>query len=426
MGYSILAPLFPTLIKDGQMSESSIGWMLSFYSLCNFLITIFCPYLFQKYGRIKSLYFCTIAEASMTAFYGLFKYFHNYNFLIFVAIICRIIHGTGSGITATLCYSLPAQILTDDAEKQYALAVIEMAWSLGVSIGPVFGSIFYAIGGYSLPFYFLGFVFFISIYCIKYLKLPSESELEKESNKETPSLISLIFNLRLFLPMMSVVVYIYGNTFYFPSLTYHLTERFNLSTSIVSLFFGINMLAYFIILQYLNIITDRLGSFGTMLLGFIFIVIGAICIFPISILPQSIIFVIIGLILVGAAGGPINVPSIIIMENILKNEFGINEFVANDIASAIYNFGVNVGDFSGPVIGGTISDHWGFEKSCIVCSIVNLIFGLIYLFFFLNDIKKELNQIQNKNTKETENINSNIKEDFLGSLETRVNSSDSV
>ena len=39
MGYSIVAPLFPTLEKYFSISEAIIGWIISTYSISNTIIT---------------------------------------------------------------------------------------------------------------------------------------------------------------------------------------------------------------------------------------------------------------------------------------------------------------------------------------------------------------------------------------------------
>jgi hypothetical protein len=54
---------------------------------------------------------------------------------------------------------------------------------------------------------------------------------------------------------------------------------------------------------------------------------------PVSFLPQGIILIIIGLSVVGAAGGFITVPGLIDLINTLKNDLNIEEEASNDISS---------------------------------------------------------------------------------------------
>jgi hypothetical protein len=54
---------------------------------------------------------------------------------------------------------------------------------------------------------------------------------------------------------------------------------------------------------------------------------------PVSILPQSILIIVLGLGLLGASGGCITVPGLIDLINTLKNDLNIDENAANDMSS---------------------------------------------------------------------------------------------
>ena len=104
-----------------------------------------------------------------------------------------------------------------------SLGYLEVAWSLGVSTGPLLGSFFYYLGGYSLPFYVLGLSLFISVYLIHYLQLPIEDNYHEDNNL---SFIHLLFNKDIILNCLTIVICILANTYYFPSLTNHLKKKY--------------------------------------------------------------------------------------------------------------------------------------------------------------------------------------------------------
>ncbi len=66
-----------------------------------------------------------------------------------------------------------------------------------------------------------------------------------------------------------------SKTFYFPTLTNHLKNKFNLGVEISSLFFGVNIFSYFISLSFISSITDKIGLILTILIG---ILINVICV----------------------------------------------------------------------------------------------------------------------------------------------------
>jgi predicted MFS family arabinose efflux permease len=157
----------------------------------------------------------------------------------------------GGGIVSTILYSIGVSLSSPD-EIVTTLGYLEIAWSLGVSIGPVLASCLYHFGGFSLPFYVIGSLFFIAIYFIKILNISDKSS-------ETSPNFFKFFNLEMFTNFVPTFVFQIAQTYYFPSLTYHLTDKWNLSVESSSLFFMIGMAAYLIVLQILKKI---LGNFG--------------------------------------------------------------------------------------------------------------------------------------------------------------------
>ena len=133
MGYSLIAPLFPILATKNHLSESLLGWIISIYSLTNFLITPFSPQIIKKIGRLKLFYSTLILEAFSTIIYGIFKYISNSTFLIFISFLVRLVHGVGSGLMSTLLYSLGVSISAPEEVTQ-SLGYLEVAWSVGISI----------------------------------------------------------------------------------------------------------------------------------------------------------------------------------------------------------------------------------------------------------------------------------------------------
>ena len=82
MGYSLVAPLFPSLSKDFSLGESLMGCIISIYAIANTLITPLIPSLCKYFSRIKLLYLATFFEASCT-FICVFRinrfFFKNYS-----------------------------------------------------------------------------------------------------------------------------------------------------------------------------------------------------------------------------------------------------------------------------------------------------------------------------------------------------------
>ena len=386
MGYSIIAPLFPVLGRKISLSENVLGWIISLYSLADFIITPFTLQLIFKLGRKYLFYLTNITLAISIFAYGLLIYVNNYYIFLLISFTLRLIHGMSGGIVSTLIYSLGVGLSSAD-EIVTTLGYLEIAWSLGVSIGPVLASFLYHFGGFSLPFYIVGALFLIEIYYIHILNITDEI------NGETPNFFQF-FNLEMFTNFVPTLVFQIAQTYYFPSLTYHLTDKWNLSIEASSLFFMIGMAAYLIILQILKKILGNFGLILTIFLGQVVIIFGAPFVYPLEFLPQSILCIIFGLALLGSSGAFTCVAVIIQYGKIAKKINPLmDDSTSNDIASAVFNLGINVGDFIGPVYGGFVSTNFGFKYSNIYMSLIAFISCIYFYLYYrqsMNEVIKDI------------------------------------
>ena len=391
MAYSIIAPLFPGIATKHNVNEDVLGLLISIGALASFCAAPFVPKLISKFGRIDLLYFSTFGEATCVILYGFFNFIPSYYSFIIIGFSVRIIHGIFTGIVGILIYSLVSCISSED-EIQMALGNMEVAWCLGLSAGPLFASVFYKLGGYILPFIALGGSLYISVYLTKIIseeKINSEDEGEKNENE--PSILKSIFHISIILNLLTVTIGIIVTTFYFPCLTNHLTQNYNLSISISSLFFVVGMVFYMFILQFLTKITKLLGMHGTSAFGILMTSLGCLFIYPVPPIPQNILSILLGLCLTGGAGAPINVPALInLSKDLKKYDPDLDEFVASDIASTLYTIVNDLGDFIGPVLGGFLSSNYGFKKCCLILSIFIIIFLVIFILFFFKEIRDEM------------------------------------
>ena len=145
MGYSIIAPLFPVVGRKIGLSENVLGWIISTYALANFSMTPFAPYLVSKFGRRNLFYLSCLIEATSILFYGLLYFVNNYTIFIIITFTVRLIHGIGGSIITISLLSIVASLSSND-DIVNNLGYLEVAWTSGVSLGPLTGSVLYHIG----------------------------------------------------------------------------------------------------------------------------------------------------------------------------------------------------------------------------------------------------------------------------------------
>ena len=215
-----------------------------------------------------------------------------------------------------------------------------------------------------------------------------------------------LFFKEIYLILIGFSVCMINVTFYFPCLTNHLTNNYSLTVSKASLFFIIPRIPYIIILLFLDKISSIFGIYLTFTSGLILSGISSLFIYPVSPLPHSLFFIIVGSFMIGTGSVPVLIPGLVMLSQNIKNiDKNIDELSANDIAMAVNNIFVELGDFLGPILGGFLTDKFGFNLCCFFIGILGIFNSLIYIFFFFDKIKKDFNMFcQNK---KTENGNNN-------------------
>ena len=388
MGYSLVSPLFPSLGEKDHLSEELLGWIISAYSIAGTILTPLVPKLIKKYSRINLLCFSAFFEALCTFLYGFLIYINSFPILITIIFLLRIIHGCCSAIIGTLVYSLTISLAEED-ELQISLGNLEIAWSLGTSVGPLFASFCYNFGGYSLPFFILGILLFISVYIAKEIK-SEKLNVGNEADKD-PSFGKFLIYPMIFLIIGGLIIVMIISSFYYPCLTNHLFENYGLTIKSSSLFFVIPTISYIFILQFLDSLTQKFGVYLIYISGLVFSSLSSLFIYPCPPIPQKILFIIFGFLLNGIGSAPVFIPGLILLsKNIRINDSTIDELTANDISSAINNLTIDVGEFLGPIVGGFLTSRYSFKFCCYIIFLISIAYSTIFFLYFFTYIKEDI------------------------------------
>ena len=389
IGYSLISPLFPSLGKKDNLSEGILGWMIGIYPIAGSIFTSIVPFLCKKFSRIKLLCFGTFFEATITTLYGFLIFISNISLLTIIIFALRIFHGFCSAIISILIYSLTIS-LADEGTTQSSLGKLEIAWSIGTFVGPLVASFFYNIGGYTLPFIVSGGFLYISFYLSTKMDININKE-EKEEDDGNINYFRYLLYSEIYLILIGFVICMINVTFYFPCLTYHLTKNYSLSVSIASLFFAAPIAPYMILLQFLDKMSSKFGIYLTFTFGLVISGISSVFIYPVNPIPHSLILIILGFFMIGIGSGPVFIPGLVLLaKNIKKIDKNLDELSANDIASAINTLCIELGDFCGPILGGFLTDKFGFKICCIICSLLGIVYSIIFIFCFFNHIKSDI------------------------------------
>lgn len=386
--YSVFPPLFPTIKSKNEISQILIGLIIGIFSLSYTIIIALFPYLFKKFTPPILFNFSIISEAICTLLYG-FLLPLNLTLIILI-IILRIIHGCCCGMKITLVISLIISISKKE-NSEVSLKYLEIGWYLGTLLGPMVASIFYKLGGYSLPFIVLGLLIYTSK-CLTAQFEREDIEIQEDIENNPPNLKCLLYSENKMI-LGSLVLGVISQTFYYPSLAFHLKRIFNLPVTNSCLFFIISSTTYLISNQFLNMRNKQIGLYSFSFLGLSLLALGVVMINPFPPIPPSILFVIIGLALIGIGNAFIFMSGLTLLNNNIKRiNSNIDIFTINKIISSIINLTFGIGSFLGPLIGGLLSTYFRFKYCCLILSIIICIYCII---FFTNFDKFILNQENN-------------------------------
>ena len=394
MGYSLVAPLLPPMCKEKGISNQTCSYIISILALVQIFVSIYFPKIIEKYGRKKLFFLCLIIQILVTIYYGIMNYINNRFYFVLTGFINRIIHGISCCIINIISFSLTS-LINKGPELEIASGYMELSWMLGLTIGPVVISLFYSIGGYSLPYYICSLICLLGVYSFYQIPQVDENYIGNEklniNNENLQEKYSSLFQIIKYsqLLMLSGSIIIDSNAlgFYIPTLVNHLNEKWNISTSIASLFFLSSTISYAIILQKIHELITFFKSFPLISLGLILTIITCLIIAPIGFLPDSYWTILAGIIIQGINSCLIIVPTYIELNNFSKLLFPNDLEMQNVIPSTFFNLSFYLSDFFSPIIGSFFTSNYSFEVSAYFASFISLCFFFSFILFYKDKIK---------------------------------------
>lgn len=280
IGYSLIAPLFPFEAYAKGVNEFMIGLIFSSFAISNVISFPLTPMLIKRIGRRNLFYIAMTIEATCTISFGLVSRIEDKNLFIIISIATRFLQGIGSALSSTLVYSIAASLCEEENIKT-TMGYMELAYSVGLTIGPVLAAVLYYFFSYSFPFYICGILTLNCIPFIGDLDIPDD-----ENDLDHPPMFSLLLNWGILFTFLAIIVDMVSGTFIYPVFTTHLNATYGIGVELSSLFFVIMMVSYFITLQFLNDLSEKLGTKLTITLGLTINCFAVLLLAPVKFMPQ--------------------------------------------------------------------------------------------------------------------------------------------
>ena len=81
---------------------------------------------------------------------GSLTYVDDKTSFVLFSFLWKFLCGLGSGLNSTAAFAIIASHYKEDREKM--IGMMESSSGIGLLLGPIFGAIFYKLGGYIMPF----------------------------------------------------------------------------------------------------------------------------------------------------------------------------------------------------------------------------------------------------------------------------------
>lgn len=378
---SLQAPFYPAEAEKKGATATEYGLVFGVYELVAFLFSPVFGKIVERYGTKLLLSCGMLSSAVALIFFGLLDFIDDRTTFIVLSFILRILESLGATAAVVSAFSLTGSMFPDSVATVFA--TLEIFYGVGYIIGPTLGEVLFYVGGYVLPFAFVGTVTAI-VGLVILLIVPDISDKSNTGNKGAGNIGQVLKIPAILIDSACIVGAASSSGFYNATLEPHIRE-FNLSPVCVGLIFIISGATYAIVAPIFGRIIDRYGKQSLMMaIGCLLNIISFTLVGPsplLPMIPKSLFLTVIALIIHGFALAAINVSTFIdAIKSAILNGFpeGISTY---GLLSGVWSSSFALGAFIGPSIAGYLFDNYGFQNATLFVVVVHTVLLVILVIF---------------------------------------------
>ncbi len=169
LGFSLVAPFFPSYAMNLGASYTLLGLIVSIYGAVQLIVQVPIGRLSDRLGRRKIL---LLGLTTFTFLPPLYIYADNAYALLFIRAL--------GGVGAAFVWPVAMALIIDQSRahsRGAAMGFYNAAFFSALALGPFIGGVLYDLMGYRAPFYFWALLGTVSV-VIVYLKVPESRKTE--------------------------------------------------------------------------------------------------------------------------------------------------------------------------------------------------------------------------------------------------------
>ena len=371
--FSLQAPFFPKEAEKKNVSPTEYGLVFGIYDgtvlFASLLISSTISYIGRKFCFIAG----NVVAGVCTILFGMLEFCSRQSFLAF-AFILRIVEGFAQ--SAGLCAVMVIFVTEFGNNVEMMISLQEACFGIGLFLGPLTGGLLYDLGGFYLPFVIVGCLILLST-TLTYICVPPSRTYCTTLNAWLAFKTLAVPGIWVGILSTGLGSFCYGflQTTFEPHL-----RPFNLTGTKIGLIFFLMFSVYCVFCP----IWAKLAKMGLhpriiMIIGSLLMAIGFACIGPlpgISTSEPHLWYILVGVILNGAAQGAVFLPGLLDIRKVLeKKGYEVDE-TSQGVSAGLWQSAFSLGGCIGPAIGGALYQHLGFRNSSVIFVALNIIFVL--------------------------------------------------
>ncbi|CAB3998832.1 MFS-type transporter SLC18B1 [Paramuricea clavata] len=385
--YSVIAPFYPTEAKEKGANSDVVGLIFGMFALVNVFIAPLVGSWLPTIG-VRFFLFSGILVIGVSEFlFGFLNKMPDGTVFITFSFVIRIFDGIGGAMAMTAAVAFLAQCFPDNVGS--IMGGLEVFTGIGLTLGPLIGGVLYEYGGFGMPFFVLAGLILITLpVCICILpKVHQAAPSEEEGGKTKPSLWKFIKIPAFTIIAMSIVTGGMAIGVIEPTLAPHLKSQFNItSTTKIGLLFFMFCACYSLFAPLFGWIADKTNArwvmtFGSFLCTISLFLMGPV---PFSFMPNKLWLTCVAMGLMGLSIGPMIVPAVSELENIVKARGFTLDLAVHGVVSGVFGAGFNFGAFIGPTLSGVFNQYLHFNWTCTVFGCILLLQSIFLLILTLS------------------------------------------